>query len=191
MEALVEPSDHNKRNAFVLRRYRGRPPRDGASSVAPSAGQALVELALVSIVLLTLFASAFDLGRVFYGYITVSNAARAGALQASITPSAFKAQDCAANTWDATNAIICAVQHETAGSLMSIAYGQITVSCVNAGGTAASCSAKPQAAIRSKVAIISSFAPITPLISAIVGSTVAVSSTAFADQVALPSPLLP
>jgi Flp pilus assembly protein TadG len=174
---------------IVFRRYRHRLRRDGARSVPPSAGQALVEMALIATVLLTLFASAFDLGRVFYAHITVSNAARAGALQASITPNAFKAQDCAANTWDATNAVICAIEHETAGSLTSISSGQITVSCVTAGGAAATCSATPQAGIRSKVAITTTFAPITPFISAIVGSNVAVSSAAFADQVALPSPL--
>lgn len=171
-----------------MRLHRRRPSRDGANSKSPSAGQALVELALVATVLITLFASAFDLGRVFYAYITISNAARAGALQASITPDSFKSQDCAANTWDATNAVVCAVEHETAGSLISITHSQITVTC---SGASTTCSATPQAGTRSEVAIATSFSPITPFISAIVGPTVSVSSAAVADQVALPSPLLP
>ena len=42
-------------------------------------GQALVELALVITIILTLSASAFELGRGFYAYLTVIHAARDGA----------------------------------------------------------------------------------------------------------------
>ena len=42
-------------------------------------GQALVELAIVSIVLVFLLAAVVDFGRLFYAQITVENSARAGA----------------------------------------------------------------------------------------------------------------
>jgi hypothetical protein len=45
-------------------------------------GQALVELALVVPMLFFLSLAAIDLGRVFYSLITVTNAARAGAMEA-------------------------------------------------------------------------------------------------------------
>jgi len=44
-----------------------------------SGGQALVEFALVLPVLLLLFLAAVDLGRLFYAYVGVENAAREGA----------------------------------------------------------------------------------------------------------------
>src|SRR3954447_20899578 len=46
-------------------------------------GQALVELALVTVVMLLLLVGALDLGRVFYGQIAVTDAAKEGALVAS------------------------------------------------------------------------------------------------------------
>src|SRR6476469_5184949 len=45
-----------------------------------SRGQALVELALVTPLLLLLFAAAADLGRVFYAYVAVEHAAKEGAM---------------------------------------------------------------------------------------------------------------
>src|SRR5262245_15953730 len=53
---------------------------------ARSRGQALVELALVTPLLLLLFAAAADLGRAFYAYVAVENAAKEGALFGSRTP---------------------------------------------------------------------------------------------------------
>ncbi len=51
-----------------------------------SRGQALVELALVTPLLLLLFAAAADLGRAFYAYVAVENAAKEGALFGSRAP---------------------------------------------------------------------------------------------------------
>ena len=51
-----------------------------------SRGQALAEFALIAVVLLFIFGTALDLGRIFYADITIENAARAGALQAARTP---------------------------------------------------------------------------------------------------------
>ncbi len=67
----------------LLHRYRRHIDR-------ASQGQALAEFALIAVVLLLLFGTALDLGRVFYANITIENAARAGALQASKTPNSFQ-----------------------------------------------------------------------------------------------------
>ena len=49
-------------------------------------GQAVLETALITVVLLLLFAGAIDVGRMFYHYIAVTNAAREGARMASRLP---------------------------------------------------------------------------------------------------------
>jgi Flp pilus assembly protein TadG len=49
-------------------------------------GQAAVETVLVSLVLLLLFAGAADVGRMFYSYIVITNAAREGARTAARLP---------------------------------------------------------------------------------------------------------
>jgi Flp pilus assembly protein TadG len=49
-------------------------------------GQNLVELALVLPLLILILAGTLDLGRVFYGYIAVTNAAREGARYAASYP---------------------------------------------------------------------------------------------------------
>lgn len=47
-------------------------------STSREAGQAAVETVLISLVLLLLFAGAADIGRMFYSYIVITNAAREG-----------------------------------------------------------------------------------------------------------------
>jgi Flp pilus assembly protein TadG len=93
----------------LLHRYRRHIDR-------ASQGQALAEFALIAVVLLLLFGTALDLGRVFYADITIENAARAGALQASKTPDSFKKAAC-----DYTdNKIGCATINESRGSFVVI-----------------------------------------------------------------------
>ncbi len=46
-------------------------------------GQAVLETALITVVMLLLFAGAVDVGRMFYHYINITNAAREGARTAS------------------------------------------------------------------------------------------------------------
>ena len=70
------------RAAFLLRRARA----SASSPRSRSRGQALVELALVTPVLLVLLLGAVDLGRLFYARITVTNAAREGAMMAAKEP---------------------------------------------------------------------------------------------------------
>jgi hypothetical protein len=59
------------------------------SGAAPSGGergQSLVEMALITLVLLFLVAGIADLGRAFYTYTVITNAAREGARYASLFP---------------------------------------------------------------------------------------------------------
>jgi len=56
-----------------------------------TAGQALVEFALIVPVLAVLFLTVLDLGRLFYSQIALNNAAREGAFQASKTPTSYQA----------------------------------------------------------------------------------------------------
>ena len=93
----------------LLHRYRRHIDRS-------SQGQALAEFALIAVVLLVVFATALDLGRVFYADITIENAARAGALQAARTPDSFKKSAC---DYD-DNKIGCATINESRGSFVTI-----------------------------------------------------------------------
>ena len=81
-----------------------------------SRGQSLVEFAMILPIMLVFLAGVIDLGRVFYATITLNNAAREGALQASVTPDSFD-QGQACNT--ATNLVVCRVQLESKGSGVS------------------------------------------------------------------------
>src|SRR6266849_4492379 len=57
--------------------------RQAATKHRRALGQALVELALILPVLLLLSTAALDLGRLYYGQITINNAAKEGALEAA------------------------------------------------------------------------------------------------------------
>src|SRR6187455_1267661 len=56
---------------------------------ASGSGQSLVEFALVLPLLLLLFAAILDLGRMASAQIAITNAAREGAFQASVTPTDY------------------------------------------------------------------------------------------------------
>ncbi len=73
----------------TLPRVRLRALRSGVPRTQHSRGQALVELAVVSVVLLLLLATVIDFGRLFYTQITVENSARAGALVAARAPDSY------------------------------------------------------------------------------------------------------
>ena len=63
-----------------------RPDRRPASGAQPGRGQSLVELALVTPLLFVLMLGILDFARVFFSYVTVSNAARTGARYVSVYP---------------------------------------------------------------------------------------------------------
>ena len=70
----------------MQRQSRNGVSRGGCARRATKRGQAVLETALISVVMLLLFAGAVDVGRMFYHYINVTNAAREGARTASRLP---------------------------------------------------------------------------------------------------------
>lgn len=68
------------RRLIAVPRLRARPRR----------GQALTEFALVLPLLIVLFAMALDFGRVFYGWVSINNAARVGAAYAAANADAWE-----------------------------------------------------------------------------------------------------
>ena len=165
----------------LLHRYRRHIDR-------ASQGQALAEFALIAVVLLLIFGTALDLGRVFYADITIENAARAGALQAvadAQTPSPTAGCDYA------TNKIGCATINESRGSFVIIDGNDIDSRCENDGRHRRrvpdrSRSRRPARASRSR----RTFDLLTPILSVFFGGqTIDMSATVASDQEALPSPL--
>jgi Flp pilus assembly protein TadG len=164
----------------LLHRYRRHIDR-------ASQGQALAEFALIAVVLLILFGTALDLGRVFYADITIENAARAGALQAAKTPTSFSNGSCDY----LTNKIGCATINESRGSFVVISGGDIDSSCETMAGTVTACQTKPQPATRSRVTVSTTFDLLTPILSVFFGGqTIDLSATVASDQEALPPPSL-
>jgi PKD repeat protein len=124
-----------------------------------SRGQSLVEFALVLPLLLVFLATVLDLGRIYYANISLLNAAREGAFQASKTPGSYQAnQPCNTNT----NLIVCRVQLESKGSMVEIADTDIAVSCSKTG-----CPLEANSTVRVEVA--GQFQLITPILGFIFG----------------------
>ena len=95
-----------------------------------SRGQSLVEFALILPLLMVFLATILDLGRIYYANISLLNAAREGAFQASKTPDSYQGgQPC--NT--TTNLIVCRVQLESKGSMVEVDEADIDVDCSKSG----------------------------------------------------------
>ena len=91
-------------------------------------GQSLVEFALLLPVFMLLFATTLDLGRLALAQLSVSNAAREGAFQASKTPTSFDStQACPADA--SSNLVVCRIQLEAKNSGVTITPADIAVSC--------------------------------------------------------------
>jgi PKD repeat protein len=135
-----------------------RRPR-GHNSRQKSRGQSLVEFALVLPVFLVFLAAALDLGRVFYANISLNNAAREGAFEASTHPATFGA----GQTCDASDAgrVVCRVQLESRNSAITVADGDISANC------SSGCTAAYGSTVTVKVK--GSFQLVTPILSAIFG----------------------
>jgi hypothetical protein len=141
-----------------------------------SRGQSLVELALVAPVLLLLIAATLDLGRVFYSQITITNAAREGAMQASYTPTSFIAN---APCNKDLNKVMCRVVNEAKGSFVTISPLDVSMSC-----SGACASGMGNVAT---VRVDGHFALLTPLLAALFGgSDVTVSASASAQIITNP-----
>jgi hypothetical protein len=97
-----------------------------------SRGQSLVEFALILPVLMVLFATTLDLGRLAMSQLSVSNAAREGAFQASTTPASFdNTKGCPVD--GKSNLVVCRVLLEAKGSGVTIAPGDIALTCAPSG----------------------------------------------------------
>lgn len=122
--------------------------------------------------MLLLLATAGDLGRLFHSRIVISNASRAGALEAARHPTSYVAgQACNA----LTNRIMCAVRTESTGSFVDITPADVSVLCVPA-----PCAEALGNVIR--VSVDAEFQLITPLLGAFFGGqTIFLSSTASAQ----------
>jgi Flp pilus assembly protein TadG len=144
-----------------------------------SGGQSLVEFALVLPVFLLFLAATLDLGRVFYANITLNNAAREGAFQAAITPDLYQAdQPCN----QATNRVVCRIQNETTGSMITVAPTDIDMTCHLAG-------CPKSAGSFVTVEVRGQFRLVTPLLSVIFGGqTLDLTSSAIAQIEYLPDP---
>ena len=95
---------------------------------AGGSGQSLVEFVLVLPILLLLFAAILDLGRMASAQIAITNAAREGAFQASVTPTDYSAgQPCPGD--GKSNLVVCRTILETNGSSVTIVPSDIDVLC--------------------------------------------------------------
>lgn len=87
-------------------------------------GQSLVELAFMFPVLLLILSGAIDLGRAYYAYVTLTNAAREGARYGASNP-------IDANGNLNTSGIAAKAVNEAAGSGFEISAGDVAVSAPN------------------------------------------------------------
>lgn len=135
-----------------------------------SAGQALVELAIILPIMLLLLLAALDLGRMYYARITVVNAARSAAFYASESTTAGSA--------DLAGAVDAAI-NESRGSFVSVAASDVTVSCTPGCGKAYG--------NRVNAVVVGQFRLLTPILAVFFGGQdVSFSSTATADIVYIP-----
>lgn len=146
-----------------------------------SRGQALVELALIMPLMVILLAAALDLGRLFYSGITVTNAAREGAIEAAYNPTSFQA----GLPCDATdNRVMCRAINEASGSFVTIAPADVTLTC------SPSCSTGIGNKVEVKV--VGHFSLLTPILSTFFGGTgMTLSATASAQVHTPPSSGVP
>ena len=146
-----------------------------------SRGQALVELALILPIALVLLASAIDLGRLFYTQITIADAAREGAFEASINPTSYAVgQPCD----KVTNRVICRAINESNGAAVGITPADVTMSCDP------SCSSGLGNTVT--VVVRGRFSLLTPFLSVFVGGTNLTFTSAVSMQIATaPSSAIP
>ena len=117
-----------------LERRLSRSERAGHSSARSrrrSLGQGMVELALVTPVLLLIFAAAADLGRAYFSYVAIENAAKEGALVGSRNPLCDDSSTAGCND---PNNVLWIVQNELAGQNIRNPDGSEltpTVACVD------------------------------------------------------------
>ncbi|MHB8891143.1 MAG: TadE/TadG family type IV pilus assembly protein [Candidatus Limnocylindrales bacterium] len=140
-----------------------------------SRGQALVELALVTPILLLLLLGAVDLGRLFYARITVTNAAREGAMMAADSPTSWSA----GGVCSSSNKVMCAALRESNGSWVTVAAADVSLTC------SPSCAKSYGTTVN--VTVTGHFSLLTPLLWVFTGGqNVTFQESAVADVVILP-----
>ena len=169
--ASVTATDRRSaRNTSILRAGRS------------GSGQSLVEFVLVLPLLLLLFAAILDLGRMASAQIAITNAAREGAFQASVTPADYLAgQPCPSDGM--SNLVVCRTILESRGSAVTIAPADIEVVCnpvdcpVGLGNTVA-------------VSVTTHFQLITPVLSIFFGGArdLTLTASSIAQIETLPTP---
>ena len=146
-----------------------------------SRGQSMVEFALLLPVFLLFFATTLDLGRLAAAQLSVANAAKEGAFQATKTPSDFSASNPCPSTGD-SNLILCRVELELTGSGITVSPSDIAVSCSQTG-------CPKSMGSRVTVTLTGRFELLTPILSPFFGGTnVAFTRSATAQMEALPAP---
>lgn len=144
-----------------------------------SRGQSLVELALILPVFLLLMLTAIDLGRLMYSQITVTNAAKEGALVASQGGTFQVNQPCADS-----NQVMCGVLTEADGGLVEVDKARVTLApatCVKDAMYPAT-GAPPNVS----VSVQAPFKVLTPIVSSLVGSNLLLGATAEAQCLVVP-----
>ena len=140
-----------------------------------------MELAIILPLMLLLFAAALDLGRFFYGQITITHAAKEGAFEAARNPDSFdNTQDCD----PVTNRVVCRVLNEMRGSSYSVTHSDISLTC-----STGTCPADPAIGDTVEVRVQGTFTLATPILEMFTGTrTVTTSSAAVAQLGVQPEP---
>jgi Flp pilus assembly protein TadG len=124
------------------------------------AGQSLVEFALMLPFLVLLLVGVIDLGRIYFSYMTIVNAAREGARYGAAHPPASTAEVCATGT--TTDPILRRVLEESAGSGVNTATMTVCRSLPD--GNAGNCKTNPGTCYPIRVRVRAPFQLVTGLI---------------------------
>jgi Flp pilus assembly protein TadG len=179
------------RSVPVRRGTPSRPPRLSLTKFLRRRrfrGQALVELALMLPLLMVLLLGAIDLGRAWQSQITIENAAREGAMEATFSPTSYQAgQPCDGPEDEAIgstgNRVMCRIINETADSAVTVAPTDVTMTC------SAACAPGTVGAPNTvTVRVEGHFTLLTPLMSILTGdSDITLAGTATATIAAPPT----
>jgi hypothetical protein len=145
----------------MRRRARGR-----------AAGQSLVELALVLPVLLLIVVVAIDFGRVFFGYVTLTNATRIGANYAASHPTAWGTPGNAAEQDEYDELIL----RDTDVANCDLVGGTPPDPTFTDGSDTATPDSETDVGDRVDVGLSCTFRPLTPIVGAVVGSNLVLSA---------------
>jgi Flp pilus assembly protein TadG len=141
-----------------------------------SRGQALVEFALILLPLVVILFGVLDFGRAIYAYNTLSNAARAGVRVAIVNQNAA-GTGCAGGTLGTPPSTTQVSAHDCAVQA-AVAVGPVTVTVLYFDPKDDTSACSPvQVGCLAEVTAKTNFVPVTPIISGLVGSGIALSST--------------